>query len=595
MLTFTIKESASSGQEAATVTVTVHREDFQYPQPKSEISTQTDGGSQADISTQTGEDDDDTTTTESSFVMTEEAVEDTAYDVPRDNQTAGNISKEMVMENVYRAEWAEVTGIKNYNPEEKIVNGREETELEIAAEPESNPKESIIEDEIDAEENNIEEPVPLEVFYSLPKVVADCIEVVFAAISESTDSPAVNTSDRSADEVITEDNGEGAGDMSVLIKTAEPESNAVTPEASGANGVPFPGQEPATTVMETISEIVREEPNPTPVNQDMPVEELSVPLVPVRLVKVESAHEKVSTDDAFAVEDIQGICEQEKLDDERECDRCPGEDMINVEAPPNDFIIIEELPEDTESIPEVMTTDEDAEVGVDAMTYVGQDTFEEAELSPFFVKDDAELTLEAAIDALSLEFESIAITPPEPAVDNGIPLEEEVITARTFVPLSGELVTENIVEEAANVPPTDDAEESEPCVSVQEELVEENVAPAEAPTDSTHAISVEPELKNNILEDEVTEEIPLETFNSGAALAAIEENCEDATSDEPVSECVKAVLGITVEEIITEDVVAAECNRVISEEVAPQVIPEGETEEKAEDESSVNSTDSTSG
>ncbi|TDH10157.1 hypothetical protein EPR50_G00072180 [Perca flavescens] len=459
------QESASSGEEAAMVTVTVHREDFQYPQPKTEISTQTDGGSQADISTQTGEDDDDTTTTVSSFVMDEEAVEDTAYDEPRDNQTAGNISEEMVMENVYRAEWAEVTGVENYNPEEKIVNGREETELEIAAEPESIPKESIIEDEIDAEENNIEEPVPLEVFYSLPKVVADCVKVVFAAISESTDSSAVNTSDRSADEVITEDNGEGAGDMSahaVLIKTADPESNAGTPEASGANGVPSPGQEPATTAMETISEVVREEPNPTPVNQDVPVEELSVPLVPVRLV----AHEKVSADDAFAVEDIQGIREQGKLDDERECDRCPEEEMITVEAPPDYFIVIEELPEDTESMPEVVISDENAEVGLDAITYVGQDTFEEAELSPFFVKDDAELTLEAAIDALSLEFESIAITPPEPAVDDGIPLEEDVITARTFVPLFGELVTENIVEEAANVPPTDAAEESEPCVSV---------------------------------------------------------------------------------------------------------------------------------
>lgn len=555
MLIFTIKESASSGEEAATVTVTVHREDFQYPQPKTETSTQTDGGSQADISTQTGEDDDDTTTTVSSFVMDEEAVEDTAYDEPRDNQTAGNISEEMVMENVYRAEWAEVTGIENYKPEEKVVNGREETELEIAAEPESNPKESIIEDEIDAEENNIEEPVPLEVFYSLPKVAADSVEVVFTAISESTDSPAVNTSDRSADEVITEDNGERAGDMSahaVLIKTAEPESNAATPEASGANGVPSPGQEPATTPMEAISEVVREEPNSTPVNQDMPVEELSVPLVPVRLVRVESAHEKVSADDAFAVEGIQGIREQEKLDDEWECDRCPEEEMITVEAPAADFIIIEELPEDTESMQEVVTSDENAEVGVDAISYVGQDTFEEAELSPFFVKDDAELTLEAAIDALSLEFESIAITPPEPAVDDGIPLEEDVITARTFVPL----VTENIAEEAANVPPTDAPEESEPCVSVQEELVEENVAPADAPTDSTHAVSGEPELKNNILvvllqtiEDEITEEIPLETFNPGAVSAAIEENCEDATSDEPVSECVKAVLGTIVEEI----------------------------------------------
>ncbi len=728
MLIFIIKELGSSGDEATTMIIAEHREDFEYLHQKAEISTQTDRKTEADISTQTGGDDDDDATTniegpveevvvmetaateedppnESAVVIAEEASEETANEELLDNQTAGIVIGEVVnvFENmVFRAEWVEVTDnceinhIKNYDPEEENMNGCEENESEIAAEPESNPNKSIIEDNIVAEDNNIEETVPLEISSSLPKVVADCVEAVFAAASESADFAAVNTSEPSVDEVITEDNGEGAGDMSageVLIETAEPESNTVIPEAGETNSVPSLDEEPVSTVMETISEVVCEEPNPTPGNQEMPVEELSVPLVTEILVKVE---EKLST-----------VTEDEPSE---RCDGCPEEEFIMLETPSNQLTIIDELPEDTlnspddevkpESIPEVITTDDNAEVSEDVIADMEPETAEEAEPSPVIVKDDAEVILEAAIDVLSQEFELSAIT-QDSAVCDDIPLEEEVIAATTFVPLSrergasltipeepSETVAEEMNEEAtealtneleavpesveedttvqdsfaeeevtrvaASEEPVDEnpspceedattealenilesvveanSEKSEPCISVQEEFVNENVAPVEVlledadketaapsevaveePTNSNPVISEEPaEESANLLEEqqtkpevlvvilETTEDEGTEEMIHETDVSAVEENSEDsriATSDEPVAEGVEAVLEAIVEEIITRSQgVATECNLVTSEEVAPEIIAESETEEKAENNLSVNSTDST--
>ncbi|XP_051281189.1 breast carcinoma-amplified sequence 1 isoform X10 [Dicentrarchus labrax] len=288
-------ESGSSGDKAATVIIA--------EQQKAEISTQTERKTETDISTQTGYDDDVTTTNtqcpveevfvmeaaateedllnESAVVIAEEVVEETANEEPLDNQTSGIISEEVfimetsVYENlVFRAERVEVIDnfeisyIKNCVPGGENVK---ETEPEIAAEPECDPNKSIIDGGVVAEKT-----VPLEVHFSLPKVVADCIEVVFTTVPESTDFVAVNTPDPSVDKVITEDHSEGARDMSpdvVLIETAKPESNAVTPEARETHGIPFLDKKPVTVVMETISVHVHEEPNPTPAYQDMPVEE----------------------------------------------------------------------------------------------------------------------------------------------------------------------------------------------------------------------------------------------------------------------------------------------------------------------------------
>lgn len=661
MLIFTIKESGSRGDEATAMIIAEHREDSEHVYHKAEAistSTQTERKTLADVSTQTGDYDDETTTegpveevvvmetaateedslNESVVVMAEEVVEETADEEAFDNQTAGIIVEEVVIaennvyENiVFRAHRVEITDNFEINHikiwEEESVD---ETEPENA---ESNPNESIEEGEIVAEENNVEESVPLEIYSSLPQVVADCVEVVFAAVSELC----------SVEEVITEDNDEGAGDMSadeVLIEIAEPESNAVTPEIGEANSVPSLDGEP---VMEKISEVVCEDSDPTPANQDMPVEELSLSLVTEIVVKVESAHEEVTADDAPTVEDGPG----------------KSEDLIIVGGLSDELISIEELPEDTlnslgdeaqpESIAEVITTDENIEVSEDAIADVGPETVEEAEPSPVIVKDNAVETPEAAIEALSQELS--AITPPEPEVDSDIPLEEEVVTATTYEPLSAErdanltipeepseTVSEEVKEEAietlsneleaipaderADVPQTDSTGESEPCVSVQEELVEESVAPAdvlledadeetavpfvaalEEPTGSNPVTSEEPEEESAILsepqelvvifeanDDEATEEIMRETEDSGDVLPA-DDNSEDsqvAPSDEPVAKYVEVVLETITEEIITED----ERNLVTSEEEAPEIIAEGETEEKSENESSENSTDS---
>lgn len=533
-----MKESTSSGEEAATAIIAVHRENFRCPHRKAEISTQTNRKTQADISTQTGLDDDhdDTTTdievrvkegvtmeaaateedplNESYCVIAEEFVEETANEEPGDHQTAWIINEDVVMESivykniVFRTNRVKLSDIKNYDPEEESVNGREETEPDIAAQLYFYQEESFIE-----EENNIEEPLPLEIFYSLPKVVADCVKLVFAAVPQSTGFASVNTGVPIAEEVTAEYFGEGAGDLSVdvLTKTAKPQSD--------------------------------------------------------KLVLIEEL----------------------------------PEDTL---SSPNDAVKLESIPDDCATV-------ERAEVDVDVKADVGPERYEETELCAVFVPNDAELMQEAANDALSQELEPSNLTPQEATVDNGFPLGEEVITATTYVAISGEQEacvvipeelmetvadetnedaieassngieavperveedTSNVVEEPAEVPPIDATEEPEPCISIQEELKDENVPPAEVPTDSDHVVSEEPVEESlsllecqpesnmpmvilQIIEDQVMKEMMHETDRS-----AIEENSEEpqiATSDEPVSERVDAVLEAIVQEILTEDAVPA--------------------------------------
>lgn len=658
MLILTIKESGSSEDEATAMTIAERGGDSVYHKAAAiSTSTQTDRKSEADISTQTDDYDDETTTegpaeavvtmgteasgedslNESVVGIAEGVVED---EEPFDDRTAGIVAEEVVIvENnvydniVFRAERVEITDNFEMN---YITNSEEESSDETEPEnAESNSNESSVEGEIVAEGHNAEETVPLEISSSLPKVVADCVEAVFAAVSVVPYFAAVKPSDPSGDEAITEDSDEGAGDMSadgMLTETAEPESNAVTPEVGEANSVSFVDGEP---VDEEISEVVCEDYDSTPANGDRPEEQLSLPLVTEILVKVESAHEEVITDDAPTVEDVPG----------------KSEELTIMEGPINELISIEELPEDTLdppddedkpsylSSPEVIPAEENTVVIGD----VGPETVADTELSPVIVIDDAVEIPEEAIEALSQELS--AFVPPESAVYGGIPLEEEVITATTFVPLSGELEASltfpeephgTVSEEAyvelmealsnevlADVPQTDST--GEPELSVQEELVEDSDAPADAlmedadketPAPSVAAVEeptepnpvtseehaeermslIEPQVFVVIIEaseDEATEEMMCETENSGDDLVALDENSEDsqiAHSDEPVLMCAEVVLETLAEQIIIED----GCNHVTSEAVAAEIITEGETEEKAEDDTdSTQSTETT--
>ncbi|KAI3357784.1 hypothetical protein L3Q82_016174, partial [Scortum barcoo] len=427
-----IKELSPSGDEAVAMIIAEHREDVEHLHQRAEISTQTDKITESDISTQTSEDDDDDATAnakdpveevamietantdetekdqlnESAVVIAEEAVEEM---VNEEYQRAGIVFEDVVdvfQNMVFRANWVEVNDIyeindlNSYDREEENVTACEETKPEIAEEPESNPNDSILEDKIVAEDNHIEETVPLEISSSLPKVVADCVEAVFAAVSESTDFTAVNTSEPSVDSR-------------------------------------------------------------------------------------------------------------------------PEEEFITVDPPSNQLTITDELPEDTsssrgftlddevkpQSIPEVIITDENTEFSEDFVADVGPETAEEAEPSLDTVKDDAEGILEAAIDALSREYELGAIT-QEPVVDNCIYLGEELITATTFVPLSlereaslaipeepSETVAKKMNEEAleALLKYTQAITESfEGVTTVQETSAEEEVMEAasfEAPVDENNEVS----------------------------------------------------------------------------------------------------------
>lgn len=647
MLIFMIKESGSSGDEATAMIVAEHREDFEYLRQKAEMSTQTDRKAEADISTQTGEEGDDNTTTNiagpveevvaateedqlnESVVIAEEAVEEMTDQEPRENQTAGIIIEEVVMENiiyenlVFRAERVEVTDnfeithIENYNPEEERV---QETEPEVAAEPES-----IKEGEIAVEETHFEETVTLEIA-SLPKVVADCVEVVFAAVSESTDFAVVNTSEPSVDEVITEGNSEGARDIPadvVLIETPEPKTNAATPETQKANGVASLHEEPVTAMTEITSEVVCEEPDPPSAHKDMPEREHCVPLVPIIIIMKEYSYEGVTTDEAVAVEYVSGM----------------SEEAIIVEAPSNELITTEELPQDAlnapvdevkpESIPKVITLDEKTEVCEGMTADEEPETVEEAETRPVIVKEDAEMIPEAAIDALS-QYLELPEAPQQPAVDSGSLFEEEVIAATTFVPLSGErqaevsipggqiesaakemneeaviseepteenpspceedattevlvnilesvveviserlVVTENIIEALAD---EDATGESERCAALQEEPVVENVARSvvavEEPTDSSHVISEEP------LEESMSPLVP-------QVQVVILKTIEDEVTAEPINESNHYcdVLAAIDEnsgdsQIATSNEAAAECFEAVLETIVEEIITE---------------------
>ncbi|XP_071333429.1 breast carcinoma-amplified sequence 1 isoform X1 [Trachinotus anak] len=514
-------ELNSSGEEAAYMIITEHQEEVEYPHEKAERSTQTDIKTEADISTQTGNDDNTTVNSggpeeatteedalnESVVIIAEEAVEETVNEEPSDNQTAGIISEDMAVteNNVYedimfRAERVEVTDnfeICHCNTAEESITVPEETEPEILTEPE----------EIVVEESKDEETVTW-VVSSLPKVVADCVEAVFAAVSESTDYTSVNTSEPRVDEVITDDKDEGAGDMSadvVLIEPSEPEPNVVTPEVGEENGVPSldeesgegndvpsPDEESMTMVMETISQISHEEPNPPPANQDTSVEEPPALLETETLIKEESAHEEVTTDDA-AAGDVSEISQQDELspvtdnESSEKCDSCPEEQIIIVEVSSNELIITEEFPEDSpdgevepESILEVTATDETAEIGEDVISDVGPETGEESEPSSAVISEGDEVIPEAVINVLSEEFELIATIPEDPAADNDNPLEEEVIAATVFVPLCGEqevslTIPEEPIEET--IIQTKDEAVVEPNV-VTPEVGEENGVPS---------------------------------------------------------------------------------------------------------------------
>ncbi|KAM7405238.1 hypothetical protein PAMP_012514 [Pampus punctatissimus] len=600
-------ESDSSGEDALATIIVEHPEEFERTHQKADISTQTDVKTEMDISTQTGDDNDSTANNEgpieevvviematieehsldeSAVIIAEEVVEDTT----NDNRTAGFIITEVVNigNNVYenivlRAERVDVTDnfeisyIKNYNPVEESINGSEETQPEFTTEPELNPNESIVLDEIAAEANVMEECEQLEVSSSLPKVVADCIEAVFAAVSESSDYDAINTSEPQMDEVITVDDGEGAGGMSAdvaLIETVEPEPNAVTPEAGEAIGVPSQDADPVIKVMETIFEVVYEEPNPIPGDQDPPVEEPSVPLEIEILVKMESAH--------AAVEDV-----PEKLspvsDDEpseKKCDSCSEEEMT-----------IEELPEDSltspgdeiqiklQSIPEIIITEVE-----DVIATVPPETDEQSQVSYANVKEHTEVIPEAAIDALSQELESRAVTSPESAADDASPVEEEVLSATVFVPLSAEqqasfTIPEEPVEETI-VPSKDEIDAEEMKDEAIQALSNEFEAAQQIVTKDTT-------VKELSTDGEVAISEEHETDYSGDVSATDADSTEDsqiAAAYESVAACVEAI----VEEIITEDGGEGKCNLVTSEAVTRESVTEAE--EKAEDGSSANTT-----
>lgn len=715
-----IKESGSSGEEEITTVIAEHREDCEYVYHGADAistSTQTDWKTiYVDISTQTGNYDNEATVEDpveedslnnSIVVIAEDFAEETVEEMAFDNRTAEIPTEELViMENdaylVFRAERVEITDSFELNQTKNLEEERvDETEIEYN---ELNPNESNVEGEIVAEESNLEDSTPLDMYSSLPKVVADCVETVFAHVSEF--SYFVKPSEPSVEEVITQEARHSQSADEVLIETAEPESNAVPPETGEAGSVPSPDEEP---VMEKISELVCEDPK----NQDMPVSSF----VSEILGQVESTNKEVIVDDASECLNMMegpsdepisteeppqdtlnsdGTLVVEDVQEKHEgliIDGSPSKNLISTEEfhedvsnSPKDVLAVEDIPGKSEDLiigesisDELISTEEHPDGTLNSLddapavedtqgkseelsppdilnfrdhgakpernpeviprANVAPETVIEAELSPAIAKDDCVETLDAAIEALSAQLS--ATTPPEPEVESDILLEEEVITAATFQPLSEEQETNLTIpegpsetvgsveilsneleavpaDERPDAPQTDSTGESQPCVLVLEESIQGNADPADVlledadkdttvdePTGADPLTSEEPEEESPILpqpqiqvvivkagDDEATEEIICETKNCVDVLAAANENSEDsqtAPSDELMTKYVEVVLETIAEEIITED----ERSLVTSEEKPLEVIVQGEAEEKAENELSENSMNST--
>lgn len=300
-------------------------------------------------------------------------MEETANQERSDTQTAGLVTEQMVI------------------MENNVHESREDRE-EVAHNLEfmgCNPAEETVrkEEEIAAGENEGKGAVSLELYGSLPKVVADCVEAVLAAASESTDGAAVNTSEPGAGEVITEDSSEGAGDTSAdvaLIETTEPECDAVTPETGKPNGAPSPDAEPVSLMMETIPVFVHVKPSPTPADLDRPAEQHPAP-----------GATEILSKEGSVLKEITRFKQEKPPADEEASETCESflvDEYVIVESPSN----------------EPITTKELCISGKIQLGSVGEDGLLE------FDADD------------------------DPAAGTSSPVEEEINAAPLFVPVSGE-------------------------------------------------------------------------------------------------------------------------------------------------------------
>ncbi|KAG7221638.1 hypothetical protein INR49_006780 [Caranx melampygus] len=533
------KELNSNGDEAFIAVIAEHQEEFEHPHQKAERSTQTDRKSEANISTQTGDDDNTAVISEvtdegfviivpanteedalnESVVVAEEAAEQMTNKELSDNQTVGIINEDVVVtENaLFRAERVEITDyfeIHHCTPEEeKSISGHDETDPEIPTEPEGETVE---------EGNDSNETVPLEISSSLPKVVADCIEAVF--VSEPT-----------VDEVIIEDISGGAEDVSA--DASEPGPKDFTPEAGEENDIPSLEGESVMVVIETV-----EEPNPTPETQDASDEDPPAPLETEILIQEATANEEVT---AASADDVPEISQQDELipgtDDEpsEKCDNCPEEEIV-VEESPDGEVEPEPIPEDT------TTTDETAETGEDVTSDEKPETAEKSDATPAIVIEGDEVIPEAAINMLSQEFELAASIPEEPAPDGGSPLVEEVIAATVFVPLSGEQEISFTIPEEPEETTTDTKDET-----VAEEMNEEAI----------EALSKEFETVPGSAEDDA----PVQESSA-------EEVTVEVVSEEPVEDMDRAEEKAEVSEDVltqTENVEMPEQITLITEEPEP--------------------------
>ncbi|CAB1414122.1 unnamed protein product [Pleuronectes platessa] len=524
-------------EEAAVVIVTRNQEEVEPP-GTADTSTQTDAKVEVDIATQTDEDEDTTamspedpaddtvviesvTTGESldqCVVIAEEAVEEEASDYP----TCGIIGEEVLLmeddefENItFRADLVEVIEIGPCSAEDESFNAPEETELEIATEPESDPNRSVTErkkmkllDEAITEENAEEAgdvsagveligtPEPQEE-NGAPSLYEEILTAAVAPETSDQDKPSPVIDDEASEKCGEEEITTVEVSPSELIPTEElPEDE--TPEIINAEISEGPEtvdeSEPSPAVVPGGDEVIPEaaidllarqfvvtvtiHQEPAAHHENL-VEEEVIPEAAIDLLaqlfavtvtspqEPEADHENLVEEEVITATVFKPLSAEHELNEEA------------IEALSNELDAVPESPEEETAVQESATEEEIA----------GFNASEEPEAESNVEEEKPDVPEDVPAQTENIQTpELLLLTSEEPAEEEPRACEEDATTEVLEKTLEAVVeavlekleVTEKIVEEIVEVLAQNESTESpEQIISISEKPAQENPRPSE--------------------------------------------------------------------------------------------------------------------
>lgn len=367
ILISTIKESGLGGDRASSAIMAAFRKAATRARYRKadtvSRSTQTEPGASSNISTQTGDDEDE--------AAEQEALTKTSAS-GRDSRIIGSAD-----------------GVPEDADDDQAAGAAFEEKM-FLEEPqrESKVRESITESDLH------------DLYYGLPKVVADCVRAVFSAVAEF---PRFATVAPHGDEVNGGERSEGSEDLLIEIG---PES----PEVGEVFCVPLPVYLP---VMENIENAFWEELDARTSCQEELIDEVFLPDVaePAILGEVDANRDKVAAAGALAFHGSFQLATLGKVSTQ--------------------LFTVEGFPED-------------------AMTKLGLEADREGRPSCVAVQNDAADALQAAMEALSHELSAIVSLEAD-EVEGDEDVKEEEMAVAAFEPLSEQSQEDSFISEAPHV------------------------------------------------------------------------------------------------------------------------------------------------